>query len=159
MAAACRRTCGETRFLRNEAQFFRACANVACQQVLNAIGTQRPIPTAEKQRLRIFSALSRIQALRTATVGLAKGIQRSFRPFPRQHTCAPAPGAISSCRNAVISTIAGRSERRRSERHGHGVPATSFDSAPPAAPQSLAGSESPRVRVAAVGSESPALVG
>jgi hypothetical protein len=46
---------------------------------------------------------SRIQALRTATVGLAKGVQRSFPVFPGQRTCAPAPSATSSCRNAVIS--------------------------------------------------------
>ena len=36
-------------------------------------------------------------------MGLAKGVQRSFRPFPRQRTYAPAPSETSSCRNAVIS--------------------------------------------------------
>jgi hypothetical protein len=36
-------------------------------------------------------------------VGLASGVQRSFRPLPRQRTCAPAPSETSSCRNAVIS--------------------------------------------------------
>ena len=33
-------------------------------------------------------------------MGLAKGVQRSLRPFPRQRTCAPAPSETSSCRNA-----------------------------------------------------------
>jgi len=54
-------------------------------------------------------------------VGFGQGRKRSFRPFPRQRTCAPAPSETSSCRNPVISlNRQARSVRGDSERHGHG---------------------------------------
>jgi len=103
MAAACRSTCGETRFWPQRGAVFPRLRHVACEQMLNTIGTQGSAAGTGNSVLESPLPCSRIQACRTAAVGLARGVQRSLRPFPRQRTCAPAPSEMSSWRNPVIS--------------------------------------------------------
>ena len=82
MAAVCRSTCSETGFCNKEGQVFRAAAAYLVTRYWTESELRAP-PRALGNR--IFEAslpCSLIHAPKITTVGLAKGVHRSFRPFP-----------------------------------------------------------------------------
>jgi hypothetical protein len=82
MAAVCRSTCGETRFCNKEGQFFRATAAYLVTRYWTESELRAPPRALGNKILEASLPCSLVHAARRPTVGFAKGVHRSFRPFP-----------------------------------------------------------------------------
>jgi hypothetical protein len=68
--------------LRQRGTVFPCHGRVFGDEILDGVGTQRAATRAGEQDLGSTFPCSLIHAASTTTVGFAKGVHRSFRPFP-----------------------------------------------------------------------------